>query len=68
VPLLVRMPQPRFDFRATARAAEGGYLLTGVPPSRLASLIRRGHLRMIEPVTLVPEGPRTCRLIPLPST
>jgi hypothetical protein len=68
--LLLRMPLTRFDFRATVEIdtkAKNRLRLTGVPPSRLATLLRRGRIHPGEPFTLVQEGPRTVRVVPLPS-
>jgi hypothetical protein len=66
-PVLFRMPQSRFDFRATVQAsvrgAAGRFVLTGVPPSRVAALLRRAHLRPVDTVTLVQQGPRTFRIV-----
>jgi hypothetical protein len=66
-PLLFCLGQPRFDFRATLHATGTGeerrYLLRGLPPSRVVSLLRHARLRPVEPLTLLRQGPRTFRLI-----
>jgi hypothetical protein len=66
-PVLFRMPQPRFDFRATVQAngrgAAARFALTGVPPSRVTALLRRAYLRPGDPLTLVQQGPRTIRVL-----
>jgi hypothetical protein len=66
-PILFCLGQPRFDFRATLRATGSGeerrYHLRGLPPSRLAALLRHARLRPVEPLTLVRQGPRTFRLV-----
>lgn len=69
-PVLFRMPQPRLDFRATVQANRRGaaarFAVTGVPPSRVAALLRRAHLRPVDSVTLVQQGPRTFRIVRSP--
>jgi hypothetical protein len=67
--MLFRMPQPRFDFRATVEIdpeAKNRLRLAGLPPSRLVTLLRRGRIRLREPFTLVQHGPHTVRVVPLP--
>lgn len=66
-PVLFCLGQPRFDFRATLKGVGAGeerrYRIYGLPPSRLAALLRNARLRPVEPLTLVRQGPRTFRLV-----